>query len=171
MTLDELNALSTDEAGRELHRCCGSSRWVSKMVGLRPFRTAADLYGTASAIWKGLSPEDWKEAFSHHPKIGDLQSLRERFSATAQWAATEQSGVEGSSEMVLQKLAEGNSLYETKFGYIFIVCAAGKDAREMIALLDRRLENDPTTELSIAGDEQSKITRLRLEKLLNDERA
>ena len=137
----------------------------------RPFKTVTELCDAAERIWQALSPEDWKEAFSRHPRIGDLQSLRQKFADTARWATTEQGGVQGSSEMVLQKLAEGNRLYETKFGYIFIVCAAGKNAHAMLALLQQRLMNDPTSELSIAGAEQSKITRLRLEKLLNEERA
>jgi 2-oxo-4-hydroxy-4-carboxy-5-ureidoimidazoline decarboxylase len=171
MTLAELNALSTDDARNELHRCCGSSRWVAKMVSLRPFRTATELYDAAESVWQKLSPEDWKEAFSHHPKIGDLKSVQQRFAATVEWAASEQSGVEGSSEIVLQNLAEGNRLYETKFGYIFIVCAIGKSAHEMLALLQSRMQNDPATELSIAAAEQSKITRLRLEKLLNAKHA
>jgi 2-oxo-4-hydroxy-4-carboxy-5-ureidoimidazoline decarboxylase len=141
------------------------------MASLRPFGTANKLYDASGGVWQELLVGDWKEAFSHHPEIGDLQSLRQKFAATAQWANAEQAAVQGSPEEVLRALAEGNRSYEAKFGYIFIVCATGKSAPEMLALLQSRMQNDPTTELSIAAAEQNKITRLRLEKLLNDERA
>ena len=166
MTLAQLNTLSPDQARSEFIRCCGSAVWALRMTDSRPFTTVMDVYDTAGRIWQDLPEQDWKEAFSHHPKIGDLKSLKEKFAATANWAGGEQAGVKGAEEDVLHELAEGNRLYESRFGYIFIVCATGKTAGEMLAMLRTRLENDPAGEIKIAGAEQAKITRLRLEKLL-----
>lgn len=135
------------------------------MLLLRPFSSAESLLQAAEQVWNKLGPEDFKEAFTHHPKIGDLNSLREKFSTSANWAAGEQSSVATASEAVLEELAAGNDRYERKFGFIFIVCASGKTADEMLALLKARLPNDPDTEIKIAAAEQSKITKLRLEKL------
>ncbi|MNT52311.1 OHCU decarboxylase [compost metagenome] len=121
----------------------------------------------AEHIWRGLGPEDWKEAFEHHPRIGDLDSLKAKYANTRDWAAGEQSGAASAPEEVLQALAEGNQTYEAKFGHLFIVCATGKTAKEMLDLLQARLPNAPQVELGIAADEQRKITRLRLEKLIH----
>ncbi len=133
-----------------------------------PFQTKEELFAAAEEIWFKLLPNDWLEAFAHHPKIGDLNSLRAKFASTQQWAAGEQAGVSAASEEVLKALAEGNTQYESKFGYLFIVCATGKSAAEMLAILQSRLPNDHATELQIAAIEQSKITKIRLEKLLSE---
>ena len=167
MTLDEFNALSESQARSELLRCCGSRRWALEMSARRPFGNFNELIDAAAKFWTSLAPNDWKEAFSHHPKIGDIKSLRKKFAATAQWAEGEQAGVTQTSEKVLKELAEGNRLYEAKFGYIFIVCATGKSAEEMLTLLKIRLNSVPADELKIAIGEQAKITRIRLEKLLD----
>ncbi|HEY9870800.1 MAG TPA: 2-oxo-4-hydroxy-4-carboxy-5-ureidoimidazoline decarboxylase [Candidatus Obscuribacterales bacterium] len=165
--MSKINSLSPDEAREQLGRCCGAARWVEAMVKRRPFRSADELFEAADQIWYNLSPEDWREAFSHHPKIGDLESLKRKFASTRQWSAGEQSGVDGAPEEVLGALAAGNEEYERKFGYIFIVCATGKTATEMLSLLQQRLVNDPESEIQVAMREQSKITRIRLEKLLS----
>jgi len=136
----------------------------------RPFRDVLQLVAVADEVWNGLSPDDWKEAFSHHPKIGDIKDLRKRFPATAQLSEGEQAGLAVTAEKVLKALADGNNLYEAKFGYIFIVCATGKTAEEMLKLLNTRLNNIPSEEIKIAADEQAKITRLRLERLFNDKK-
>ena len=109
-----------------------------------------------------LDRDDWLEAFAGHPRIGDLDSLRHRFAATAALAAAEQAGTREASDRVLRALAQGNADYERRFGHLFIVCATGKSADEMLAILDQRLSNDPDVELEIAAGEQRKITRLRL---------
>ncbi len=166
MQLDELNNLPSTIAFAELQKCCGATRWVSQMTGRRPFQNTEELFRAADEIWKSLAPKDWKEAFAHHPKIGDARALRDKFSATAAWAKGEQSGVTEASEEILRELAEGNKQYEEKFGYIFIVCATGTSAGELLSVLQQRLNNDPTSELIVAAEEQRKITRLRLEKLL-----
>ncbi len=111
---------------------------------------------------------DILEAFSHHPRIGDVDSLRKKFATTADWATSEQSGAQAASEAVLRDLAQGNRDYEARFGHIFIVCATGKSAAEMLALLRARIDHAPDVELRIAAAEQEKIAHLRLDKLLNE---
>ncbi len=164
-----VNSLSEEEAGSNLHRCCGSSRWVQQMIARRPFQSDEELFRIADELWQSLSESDWKEAFAHHPKIGDVGSLRKKFATTAQWAAGEQGGVHAATEGVLQGLADRNRDYEQKFGYIFIVSATGKSAEEMLHTLRERLKNSPSTEIAIAAAEQMKITRIRLNKFLNPE--
>ena len=166
--LHTLNALPAEEARAAFLRCCGSSWWADVMAGRRPYRDEAELFAVAEGLWPSLSRADWLEAFAHHPRIGDVEGLRKKFGATRAWAEGEQAGAAEASEEVLEALAEGNRAYEARFGYIFIVCATGKTAAEMLALLRARLPNDPETELRIAAEEQRKITRLRLEKLLRE---
>lgn len=136
------------------------------MAQRRPFNSEAELFAVGEEIWQSLAPQDWREAFSHHPKIGDLTSLRAKFANTRQWSEGEQAGVTGAAEDILHALADGNEAYHKKFGFIFIVCATGKSAGEMLALLQQRLPNDPKLELKIAAAEQAQITKIRLEKLL-----
>lgn len=167
MTLQELNQLSTDQLRLELHRCCGSVAWVERMVSCFPVKDQAQLLEQSSRQWKLCNPEEWKEAFAHHPKIGDRDSLARKFASTAQWAAGEQQGVATATEEVIGELADGNKAYEEKFGYIFIVCATGKSAGDMLQLLKSRLHHDAETEIRIAAGEQDKITALRLQKLLS----
>jgi 2-oxo-4-hydroxy-4-carboxy-5-ureidoimidazoline decarboxylase len=167
VTVAELNALPEAEAAETLERCCGSRAWVGGMLARRPFRDRSALLEAGETVWRGLAESDWREAFSHHPKIGDIESLRSRFATTAAWAVGEQAGTAGASDTTLTRLADGNRAYEERFGYIFIVCATGKSAAEMSILLEQRLENDPATELPVAAAEQAKILRLRLEKLVS----
>lgn len=166
MTLHELNILSKDQLIAELTKCCGSSAWVQRMLSFIPADDLVELLEDAEEQWWQCSNADWKEAFTHHPKIGDIDSLKKKFASTAAWASGEQSSVEAASEETLKALAEGNRMYEDKFGYIFIVCATGKSAEEMLQLLQERLHNDPKVEIQVAADEQNKITKLRIEKLL-----
>jgi len=160
-----LDGAQDAEARRLLTTCCGSSRWVERMMARRPFGSTATLLASARDEWHGLTPDDWREAFAHHPKIGDRATLRAKFASTRHLAEQEQSGVAGASDAVLDALAEGNRGYEEKFGYIFIVCATGKSAEEMLALLQVRLNNRPDVEIHIAAGEQAKITEIRLESL------
>jgi 2-oxo-4-hydroxy-4-carboxy-5-ureidoimidazoline decarboxylase len=167
MTLDELNHLDRAARAEQLRKCCGSSRWVEQMLAVFPVADKETLLDHADSIWNHLGPDDYREAFTHHPKIGDLNGLREKFASTRAWAAGEQGAVQQASEETLQALAAGNAAYEQKFGYIFIVSAAGKSAEQMLHLLQTRLLGDADEELLLAADEQRKITRLRLEKLLS----
>jgi 2-oxo-4-hydroxy-4-carboxy-5-ureidoimidazoline decarboxylase len=170
VTLAELNALPEAEARQTFERCCGCRAWVERMTARRPYRTLNILLGIAYGIWMSLVPDDWREAFSHHPQIGDLESLRRRFAATADLASREQSAVTGASATTLEALAAGNRAYQERFGYIFIVFASGRSADEMLAILERRLTNDAEAELTIAAKEQWKIMRLRLDKMLGGPR-
>lgn len=166
MTLHKFNILPKQQLIAELTKCCGSSSWVKKMLPFIPADDMIELLEDAEEQWGQCNEEDWKEAFTHHPKIGDVDSLTKKFESTAQWASGEQSGVNIASAETIKALAEGNRLYEEKFGYIFIVCATGKSAEEMLGMLKERLKNDLAEEIKIAADEQNKITKLRIEKLL-----
>ena len=168
MTLHELNTLSKQQLIQELTKCCGSASWVNKMLPFFPADDLVELLEDAEEQWFKCSEEDWKEAFAQHPKIGDFESLQKKFESTSEWASGEQSGVNNASQQTLEALAEDNKKYEDKFGYIFIVCATGKSSEEMLGILNERLLNDPKDEIEIAADEQNTITKLRLEKLLED---
>lgn len=166
MTLSELNSLPKPALAEALSKCCGATAWVEAMTTVFPVAAEETLFAQASTIWHQLAPKDWREAFTHHPKIGDINSLKEKFASTSTWAAGEQAAVQHTSEAVLEALAAGNARYEEKFNYIFIVCATGKSAEEMLALLEARLPNEPDQEIHIAMEEQAKITEIRLKKLL-----
>jgi OHCU decarboxylase len=128
------------------------------MVAARPFESADALFGASDGIWRFLGRDDWLEAFAAHPRIGER--------AAAGWPSDEQTGAAAADEPTRARFTQANREYDRRFGHIFIVCATGKAAAEMLALLETRLGNDPATELAIAAEEQRKITRLRLEKLL-----
>jgi 2-oxo-4-hydroxy-4-carboxy-5-ureidoimidazoline decarboxylase len=161
-----LNALSPSAARAALTRCCGAQRWVDGMLARRPFASTAQLLAAADAVSATLTRADQLEAFAHHPQIGaDLAELQRKFASTAGMSADEQAGARGADQRTLEALRDQNRAYLSRFGYIFIVCASGKSAAEMLALLERRLGNEPDLELRIAAGEQAKITKLRLEKL------
>jgi 2-oxo-4-hydroxy-4-carboxy-5-ureidoimidazoline decarboxylase len=166
MTLEAFNQLSKKTLKEQLTHCCGSSVWVREMMKHVPFKNMEDLLKWSDELWLATSQEDWREAFLHHPKIGDIESLQKKFASTAQWAEGEQGAVKQASEDTIKALAQGNSLYEQKFGFIFIICATGKSANEMLSLLQARLPNSMEEELKTAMLEQQKITQLRLRKLL-----
>ena len=166
MTLHELNALTQPQLKQELLKCCGSPTWAKMMMTYFPVDTMEELLEEAEEIWYDCSEDDWKEAFAHHPKIGDVESLTKKNSSTAQWASGEQSGVNVASKETIAALAEDNKKYEDKFGYTFIVCATGKSAAEMLTILQSRLSNEPENEIKMAAEEQNKITKLRFQKLV-----
>jgi len=157
-----IDAAPPEDARRLLRACCGSERWGERMIRSRPFATRETALSAARDVWLALDETDWKEAFSHHPKIGDRDALRRRFPDSGHLAAREQSGVAGAHGDVLGELASRNHEYEARFGYIFIVCATGKSADEMLALLRERLTHDPAEEIRVAAEEQAKIAALRL---------
>lgn len=166
MTLAELNKLDTPGLKDELAKCCGSARWIEGMIAARPFIDKDDLFEKSDSAWEDCNEEDFLEAFSHHPKIGDVESIKKRYASTAHWAEGEQSGIKGSEPEVLAALAECNKLYEEKFGYIFIINASEKSAEEILGSLRWRLLNTKEDEIQIAAKEQNEITKIRLEKLL-----
>jgi allantoicase len=165
-SLERFNRLPGQRALRALLDCCGSRKWAQQMATLRPFAGEAELLNAADKTWSALAREDWLEAFQHHPPIGETQA-RARQSATAsRWSAKEQSSAQKAAPEVLEALAAQNRAYAEKFGYVFLICATGKTSEEIWSALRWRLPNDPDTELRVAAEEQRKITRLRLEKLL-----
>lgn len=167
MNLEKLNALPLAQAEAVLLDCCGSLRWASKMAARRPFAGLNDLHEAADSIWQNLEPADWLEAFGRHPQIGEKAAIGSE--PSRRWAEGEQTGARVAADNVKTKLAQGNRAYREKFGFIFIVCATGKSAEEILALLEQRLQNDSADELHIAAEQQRLITRLRLEKLLTVE--
>jgi 2-oxo-4-hydroxy-4-carboxy-5-ureidoimidazoline decarboxylase len=169
MSLKHINELSAEEAQAAFFKCCGCESWASMMAQSRPFTEADHLRRRADDCFAAMTREHWLQAFAAHPKIGDIESLKKKFGATKDWAQNEQSGVKDSPIGVIEGLAEGNKSYEEKFGHIFIVCATGKSAAEMLAILSARLPNDPDSELLVAAEEQKKITYIRLEKLQNEQ--
>lgn len=167
VSVADLNAMSEPQAKKLLAECCGASRWVSRMLARRPFKSRAAVLATADEIWRSLDPADWREAFSHHPRIGERKSAMPQTARGSAWAAREQSEVEAADDDLRADLAATNREYEARFGYIYIVFATGKSAEEMLAVAHARLRNDPDVEIRMAAEEQRKITRLRLDKLLD----
>jgi OHCU decarboxylase len=164
MTLEDFNALTPPKAEAVLLDCCGCTRWAAEMSAQRPFADVDALRQAADNHWRNLKREDWLEAFSHHPQIG--QKAAAGSVSARKWAEGEQTGARVAAEDVKTRMARGNRSYYEKFGYIYIVRAAGKSAEELLALLEQRLQNDPARELPVAAEQQRQITRLRLEKLL-----
>lgn len=161
-----LNALPAEQAVAELLTCCGSREWARQMADRRPFADATELLNTADAVWWSLDHDDWLETFRSHPRIGERRAEVAQTDREKRWSEGEQAGVDDAADATRQALAEGNRAYEARFGHIYLVCATGKSGEELLAILTQRLANDPQTEIRVAADEQRKITRLRLEKLL-----
>jgi OHCU decarboxylase len=145
--------------------CCGARRWASEMVVLRPIASIAELSAAADRIWAAMQEPDWMEAFACHPRIGERKAPHAS-KRTVAWSKQEQSSASVANERVLAELTAGNELYEQRFGFTYIVCATGKSAEEMLAILNRRLANDRLTELREAAEQQRQITQLRLGKWL-----
>ena len=164
-TLSVLNAMPLPEAQEAFTRCCGATRWVEAMLRERPFRNESHLFESAWRIWAKLESKDWLEAFTHHPRIGEaaVQGSAE----AKEWAQSEQATAQSASEAVKATLAAKNKEYEAKFGHVYLVCATGRSAEEILKFLEKRMGNDGPTELFVAAQEQEKITRIRLEKLLS----
>jgi 2-oxo-4-hydroxy-4-carboxy-5-ureidoimidazoline decarboxylase len=162
LSVAELDELPAAPAADALRACCGSSRWVAEMVARRPYHTLDAVLTESDDVWWSLEPGDWREAFAHHPRIGE-RAVGE--------AAREQAGMDHADDGVRARMADANRAYERRFGHIYIVCATGKSAGELLSLAESRLANDAETELRVAAEEQRRITRLRLETLLTEERA
>ena len=166
MTLDALNRLSEADAIAAFRQCCACARWAERMEIGRPYEGLSEMLEISDRIWEECDVDDYLEAFLGHPRIGNVESLAKKYANTKAWAGGEQKGMDSADPVVIQRLADGNKTYEEKFGHIFIVCATGKSAAEMLALLEARMPNDPKTEVMVAAEEQNKITRIRLKKLL-----
>jgi 2-oxo-4-hydroxy-4-carboxy-5-ureidoimidazoline decarboxylase len=160
------NQLSPDDAVGEILPCCSSIAWAREIVGRRPIRDEASLLATSDEVWRGLPAQQWMEAFSKHPRIGASKAPSQSSAQSAAWSAQEQRGTATASPSIQEALEQSNRQYEQKFGRVFIVCATGKSAPEMLDILRRRMQNDEATELREAAEEQRKITNLRLKKWL-----
>ena len=136
------------------------------MTAMRPFRTEPVLFDAAHEVWWSLDREAWLEAFRSHPRIGERKAQAGQTAREQGWSRGEQAGMDAAEEQTRRALAEGNRAYEQRFGHIYLVCASGRTADELLAILEQRLQNAPEAEMIVAAEEQAKITRLRLEKLL-----
>ncbi|HTE50689.1 MAG TPA: allantoicase [Kofleriaceae bacterium] len=161
VSLARKSALSAAELAGELARACASPRWSTLVADGAPYPDLASLMVAADRVWRKLEPDDWRAAFAAHPRIGDRGG--------SAWSQREQAGAAGASPAALTALVDGNRAYEARFGHVFLVCATGRTADEMLADLERRIANDPATELHVAAEEQRRITRLRLVKWLTGE--
>ncbi|MCE3254148.1 MAG: uraD [Cellvibrio sp.] len=164
MTLSEFNALSKEDAIAALYGCCHCQSWAKHVAERRPFVSLEKLLTTANCFWTGVEEEQILEAFSGHARIGDIELLRSRYAGRA---TQEQGQVLQASEAVIQELHRLNKEYEEKHGFIFIVCASGKSAEEMLRLLRARIDNPRALELQNGAREQGEITRLRIAKLID----
>ena len=168
MEINILNNLPKGEVIAALLTCCNASRWAERVADQRPFGSTSALLESSDACWAEMHEQDLLEAFDGHPKIGDPDSLKKKYASTKTLATSEQSGVHLASDETIDELAKYNQIYLEKFGFIFIICATGKSADEMLASIKDRMPNDRERELSVAAEEQRKITNLRLKKLLDN---
>ena len=168
VSLAQLNALPAAACAELFAACCGSSRWVSELVALRPFASLDELHRVGDDVWWTLEESDWLEAFAHHPRIGGTRSASPQSERAASWSAGEQAGVATAAANARSELAAINDAYEARFGFIYIVSAAGKSAEELLDIARTRLANDRDVELRVAAEEQRKITNLRLRKLITE---
>ena len=160
--LERFNGLPEETAVAELLAVCHSRRWAERVAAGRPYPDVAALQRAADEVWTSLGPGDWLEALEGHPRIG------EGGGRSPEWSRQEQAGVGGAGQDLAERLARGNAEYEARFGHVFLIAAAGRSADEILAELQARLGNDPGTELKTAAAEHRRITRLRLERLMEE---
>ena len=166
--LSRWNLLPADEAAKEILPCCGSQAWANGMAASRPVEDVATLLASSDRIWRDLSTADWLDAFQSHPRIGETRGPLESSARSQDWSAQEQSRAAESADSLKQALADGNREYERRFRRIFIICATGKSADEILVNLRHRLNNDDATELREAAEQQRQITQIRLRKWLTE---
>jgi 2-oxo-4-hydroxy-4-carboxy-5-ureidoimidazoline decarboxylase len=166
MDLQQINNLNTESAHHLFMQCCTSERWIENIVTGRPYVDAQSLHQAADQYWDQMAEHDYLQAFEGHPKIGDVNSLKAKYANTKALASGEQAGANQANDQLVIDLKALNRAYEEKYGFIFIVCASGKSAKDMLDLLRARLKNTRHRELEIASEEQRKIFHLRLEKIL-----
>src|SRR5579863_10407500 len=177
--LTRWNQLSIKDAETEILPCCGSGAWATGMANRRPLANEDALLAASEEIWRNLGETDWLQAFRSHPRIGETgigetgvvksgvgESVSHAIRPSAGWPAQEQSKIAAADNAVKIALAEGNREYERRFQHIFIVCATGKTAPEMLSILRARLENEAVTELREAAEKQRLITQIRVKKWL-----
>jgi allantoicase len=164
--IERFNQDSAAHAGKALLDCCASKKWAELILKQRPFESAAQLLEASDKAWASLPRKEWLAAFRHHPAIGGAQGRARQSETARRWSAGEQSVAQRASRETLAVLAAANQAYHAAFGHVFLICAQGKTSEEILKNLQQRLSNDPEVELRNAAEEQRKITRLRLEKLL-----
>ena len=162
------NRMPAPDAASMLRACCGAERWVDGMMARRPFDTIRVLLAAADEVFASLSLGDWRQAFDHHPRLGESGSAAGQDERERVWSAGEQAGMREAASDVRNSLAAANAAYEARFGYICIICATGLGAGDVLALTEERLANEPEEEMEVAADEQRKISRLRILKLFNE---
>jgi 2-oxo-4-hydroxy-4-carboxy-5-ureidoimidazoline decarboxylase len=160
------NRLPPGEARTELLATCASPAWADRMLRGRPYRSVGEALDLADRAVADLSEAELDAALAGHPRIGDQVGTSEP-AGGRDWSSREQAGMDRATDEVRQALAAGNRAYERRFGHVYLVCATGKSADEMLALLRRRLDNDPATERAVVRAELAKINRIRLSKLLS----
>ena len=165
--IEQVNSWNANRAEAEFLKCCGAQAWARAMAERRPFKDAESMFEDADNVFELLSDEDWMTAFRAHPKIGEQKAGDEQSEAALRWSAQEQSQAVTAPVGVLQALAAANREYEERFGFIFIVCATGRTADQMLSIIRQRITNPPAAEFRIAAKEQKRITQLRLQKLLD----
>ena len=164
--LTRWNALDAESAAREVLPCCGSSAWATQLTAKRPIANEAALLEASRTVWFSLPEEAWQQAFDSHPRIGQKHAQTHATEESLRWSAQEQCTALSEDEAAKLALEEANRHYEQRFGRIFIVCATGKSAREILSILDQRMTNDASTELREAAEQQRQITELRLRRWL-----
>jgi len=165
--LDLLNTMHSREAQEIFKSCCGSQRWAEAMVLARPFSNEAQLLKHSGAVWKKCSSDDYLEAFTAHPRIGAKKKAKSQSERSGAWSSDEQKSTRDAQDATLSALERDNEIYYERFGFIFIICATGKSAEQMLNALQQRLNNDRPTEIASAATEQNEITKLRLQKWLH----
>ena len=163
----KLNRLSREEAYAELLKCCGSTRWAREVAALKPFWDVTQILIIGHRVWTELRPEDWLEAFRAHPRIGESKAAVPVTEQERRWSEGEQAAARDSADATRAALAAANRVYEERFGFIFIIRAAGRTAEEILAALRERIANERDAELRVAADEQWNITELRLRKFFD----
>ena len=158
VSLETFNALPAETASKHLLACCSSERWVHNVTSSRPYASVGEALARSDESVAGLDQGDLGQALAGHPRIGA--------GSTAGWSGREQAGVQGADRAMTAALAEGNEAYERRFGHIYLVCATGRSAADLLALLRERLAHDPGTEWGIVRRELGKINRIRLRQLL-----
>ena len=175
--MEELNLLPEDAVRLALRGCCSSGRWIDAVTAARPFGGEAALLAASDAAVAGMAKADLTEALAGHPRIGDRRVVAERGDSGGSpplastelgggWSSQEQAGVRDAEAGMRHALEEGNAEYERRFGHIYLACATGRSASELLAFLRERLGNDDETEWTVVASELTKINQIRLRKLL-----
>jgi 2-oxo-4-hydroxy-4-carboxy-5-ureidoimidazoline decarboxylase len=172
--MDEFNGLPDDAVRQALRGCCPAGRWIDAVAAGRPYLSLETLLGASDAAVAALGEADLGEALSGHPRIGDRrvtggpaagQAAGSGDGVAAGWSRQEQAGVGGADTGLRQALADGNVEYEQRFGHIYLACATGRSAAELLAFLRERLGNDRETEWRVVASELAQINQIRLRKL------